>query len=146
MIALVKSQEQEIKRLNDLGEDSKKEVEALEAEKRVLAQKLQKYGAFHTKYKDHMNDVVSSQKALLLEAKEMRQISAQAITAYKTHQKQSVVDQMGSKIQEIKEMRMQADMLVKNEKAMLDRVAKAEETAETFTEGKRGACFLGNTC
>ena len=135
-LELVKSQQQEIKKLNDLGGENKKKIEALEAEKRDLSQKLKKYGTFHVQYKDHMNKVVNTQKILLNEANEMREISARAITVYATSQKQSVVDQMGLKIKQIKEMRLQADKLVENEKVMLARVAKAEETAETFTAGR----------
>ena len=133
---LVESQQQEIKKLNNLGGENKKKIEFLEAEKRDLSQKLKKYGTFHVQYKDHMNKVVISQKMLLNEAKEMREISDRAITMYATSQKQSVVDQIGLKIKQIKELQLRADKLVKDEKDMLDRVAKAEKTAEKFKAGR----------
>jgi len=132
---LVESQQQEIKKLNDLGEERKKRIEALEVEKKDLSQKLKKYGTFHAQYKDHMNKVVISQRLLLDEAKEMQQISAKAIEVYSTHQQQSVVDQMTLKIREIKKMRSDADQLVKADKTLLARVAAAEETAQKFKEG-----------
>lgn len=132
---LVESQQQEIRKLNDLGEDNKKKIDALEVEKKELSQKLKKYGTFHAQYKDHMNKVILSQRLLVDEAKEMQKISAQAIQAYATHKQQSVVDQMGAKIQEIKEMRLHADQLVKAERDLLARVASAEGTAQKFKEG-----------
>lgn len=124
--------QEEIKKLDDLAGEHKKTIDALEAEKKDLSQKLKKYGTFHVQYKEHMNKVVTTQKILLDEAAEMRKTSAEAIAMYATNRKQSVVDQMGQKIQQIKEMRLQADQLVKYEKDMLARVAKAEETAKKY--------------
>jgi hypothetical protein len=132
---LVESQQQEIKKLRDFGEKDKKKIEVLEVEKKELSQKLKKYGTFHAQYKDHMNKVVNSQKLLIDEAKEMQKISAQAIQMYSTHKQQSVVDQIGVKIQEIKKMHLQADQLVKTERDLLARVASAEGTAQKFKEG-----------
>jgi hypothetical protein len=132
---LVESQQQEIKKLRDFGEKDKKKIEVLEVEKKELSQKLKKYGTFHAQYKDHMNKVVNSQKLLIDEAKEMQKISAQAIQMYSTHKQQSVVDQIGVKIQKIKKMHLQADQLVKTERDLLARVASAEGTAQKFKEG-----------
>jgi len=124
--------QEEIKRLNDLADEYKKTIEALEVEKRDISQKLKKYGTFHVQYRDHMNKVVTTQKLLMNEADEMRKTSAEVIAIYATNQKQSVVDQMDLKIKEIKEMRVQADELVKYEKDMIARVAKAEDIAKKY--------------
>ncbi|KAJ5051867.1 uncharacterized protein L3040_001632 [Drepanopeziza brunnea f. sp. 'multigermtubi'] len=107
--ALIESQQLDITNLQQVQDSSRKQIEALEAQKADLTQKIQKFAGKSSKYKNHINDVVKSQNFLKKEANEILKESSEirdALTGYIAAQskKEANLDRMKAAIQEAKKI------------------------------------------
>lgn len=69
---LVEAQKAQIAKLQGCNVESETLIRSLDAEKHSLGNKIKKLTGLCEKYKNHMNDVVSSQRILMQEASKMR--------------------------------------------------------------------------
>ncbi|KAI9054353.1 hypothetical protein LZ554_001516 [Drepanopeziza brunnea f. sp. 'monogermtubi'] len=107
--ALIESQQFDIMNLQQAQYSSRKRIEALEAQKADLTQKIQKFAGKSSKYKNHINDVVKSQNFLKKEANGILKESSEiknALTGYIAAQsrKDANLDQIKAAIQEAKKI------------------------------------------
>jgi len=75
--ATIQSQEAEIHKLNLSSADLANQVQLLEGEKLQLEKRNKKFGELCKNYKDHMNDVVKSQRQLMQQSITLRQRAAE---------------------------------------------------------------------
>jgi hypothetical protein len=68
----IQSQKTEIEKLQGSGAEFETKIKSLEGEKESLTKKIKKLTSLCEKYKMHMNDVVNSQKTLMIEATRIR--------------------------------------------------------------------------
>jgi hypothetical protein len=78
----IESQRNEIIKLKDSDISSQKRIETLRKEKESLTQKVKKFEELGSKYRKHMNEVVTTQKFLKTEATKIMETSTQVLELY----------------------------------------------------------------
>lgn len=103
----------ELERLKASGVEKFEKVQALEREKVALKAKVKKFERLSVRYKDHMNEVVISQKHLFRESQRMQSVHAdmkifqEAYVTRETH-----IKKLECLLQEAKEFRAPAEKLL----------------------------------
>jgi hypothetical protein len=104
---VVEAQKREIEDLKKLDQTSKQQITKLESERKILDVKVKRLTDHCSKYKNHMNDVVQSQKFLKAQAAEMKQRAKDIFDARAKAQAEgaALLLKLGDAVKEAKEIR-----------------------------------------
>lgn len=110
---IIQSQQSELEKLKTLEVEKTGKIQALELEKKAQKAKIKKFEQLSSKYKDHMNEVVMSQKQLLRESQRIRKVETDAKVfqeAYIT--REAHIKKLECLLDEVKEFRAPAEKLL----------------------------------
>jgi len=104
---IVEAQKREIEELKKSDQTSKQQITRLESERKILDEKVKRLTDHCSKYKNHMNDVVKSQKFLKAQAAEMKQKAQDIFDTRAKAQAEgaALLLKLGDVIKEAKEIR-----------------------------------------
>lgn len=110
---VIQSQKSELERLKTFDVEKSEKIQALELEKKAQKAKIKKFEQLSGKYKDHMNEVVLSQKQLLRESQRIRKVETDLKSfqeAYIT--REAHIKKLECLLAEVKEFRRPAEKLL----------------------------------
>lgn len=112
-LVLIESQTLEISRLKETSESTQQRLQTLQSEKESLNRKIQKYEELSSKYRNHINEVVKSQKFLTKQAHDLKQVSSEAVAAQKN--KEATLKKIQSAIEDARSLRVPAEQFAARE-------------------------------
>ncbi|KAF4627776.1 hypothetical protein G7Y89_g10377 [Cudoniella acicularis] len=134
-LQVVESQKLEIGRLKNLDVGSRKKLELLESEKSKLVEKLKSLQEKSAKYTSNMDKVINTNKALMIEAKERKELSKQVLDAHGKYEIASKSIQ--TRIKELKgELTRQQDSIVEQNSILAKTQKELQITKETLQKAE----------
>jgi hypothetical protein len=110
---IIELQQSELEKLKFSNVESTEQIRALEMEKEILKAKIKKFELLAVKYKDHMNEVVTSQKKLLKDSQHMQKVETDVKLFQEAYvNREAHIKKLECLLQEVKEFRAPAEKLL----------------------------------
>jgi hypothetical protein len=109
---IIELQQSELENLKSSSVESSKRIQSLEMEKETLKVKVKKFEQLTVKYKDHMNEVIVSQKKLLRDSQRIQKVETDIKISQEAYiTREAHIKKLEHLLQEAKEFRAPAEKL-----------------------------------